>query len=83
MKTFNKDAICYTFGTTGTGLSPCLLENTRGISNEDQIYHKFAMKDTWFELMHTFTFLTGTEYDNSSHTHHQQHPGYNYHHHCP
>ena len=41
------------------------------------------MRDTRFGLMHTFTFLTGTEYDKSSHTHHQQHPGYYYHHHCP
>ena len=79
MKTFNKDATCYTFGTTGTGLSPCLTENTKCISNEDQ----FSMKDTEFELMHTFTFLTGTNYDSSSHTHYQQHPEYNYYHHCP
>ena len=30
VKKFNKDATCYTFGarSTGTGLSPCLIENT-------------------------------------------------------
>ena len=41
IKTFNRDATCYTFGTTGTDLFPCLTENTRCISNEDQ----FSMKD--------------------------------------
>ena len=75
----NKDAICYTFGTTGICLSPCLAK----ITGLKKWHYQFTIKDTWFGLMDTFTFLTGAQYDSSSHTHHQQQPGYNYHHHCP
>ena len=83
VKTFNKRWYmlylwCYWY-------SPLLMFNRKYWFKEVALVMriKFTMKNTWFELMHTFTFLVDTQYNSCSHTHHQQHPRYNYHHHCP